>query len=177
MKKFILLLAFLLTVSSSFLSCKATDYAEYDLNSDGMLDADEYGDAYNEEWSTWDADGDGYLNDNEFYDTAYGWVDADNDDLISENEWNDGYNNLYDDYGTVGDFGEYDINDDGALDDNEWTEGWGDSEWFNDYDANNDELLDNNEWDTGVFSSWDEDGDGFWNDNEFGTYTGFYDTW
>lgn len=176
MKRSALFFSFLIVLSSSFLSC-ATGFADYDRNDDSLWELDEFGAAYNEDWTTWDSDADGYLDDNEFYDTSYGWVDEDDDGLIDEKEWNNGYNNLYGDYGTVGDFGEYDLNDDDYLDENEWSAGWGDSDWFNDYDANDDELVDNNEWDEGIFDTWDDNDDGFWNDDEFDTFSTYYDTW
>lgn len=203
MRNFVLFFAFLFALSSSFISCRGNsegetevlndDYAtgdeviddgvadngfgEYDLNDDGLWDSDEFGDAYEEDWTTWDSDDDNYLNDNEFYTTYYSWIDTDNDNRIDQNEWNVGYNNLYGDYGTVEDFGEYDLNDDGFLDDNEWFEGWGDSNWFSDYDLNDDELVDNDEWDEGLFGLWDEDDDDSWNEQEYNTFTTYYDTW
>lgn len=200
MKKIILLFTFLFTLSSSFISCRdnaegadevledenevfedevaVNDWGgEYDLNDDGLWDSDEYGEAYEEDWTSWDANSDGFLDDSEFYNTSYSWVDANDDELIDENEWNEGYNNLYGDYGAMEDFGEYDLNDDNFLDTDEWFEGWGDSDWFNDYDVNDDELVDNDEWDDGLFGLWDDDNDGFWDEDEYNTYTTYYDTW
>lgn len=202
MKKLILLFTFLFTISSSFLSCKsnveATDevletdevvdegyegevaangFGEYDLDEDGLLNTDEFDDAYEEDWTKWDADGDKYLNDAEFYKTTYGWVDADDDGVIDEEEWKDGFDNLYGDYNGVEYFDLHDLNDNELLDENEWVEGWGNSNWFNDYDQNEDKLLDLNEWNEGLFENWDESDDGFWDENEYNSYSGYYETW
>ena len=198
MKKLILLFAFLFTISSSFTSCRnkveeentvaedelatqdeeveTTEWEENDMNDDGMWGSDEYADAYEEDWSNWDSNSDGNLDDNEFYDTSYGWVDSDNDELINEEEWDEGFNNLFGDYGTEEDFTEYDVNNDGSLDEDEWFQGWGDSDWFNDFDANDDSYVDNNEWETGLFDNWDENDDGSWNEDEYNAYSGYYDT-
>ena len=204
MKKLTLLFAFLFTVSSSFISCRdnaegadevvdnefetgeetfeneeiaQTGFGEYDNNDDGFWDEDEFGSSYEDDWSTWDADGDGGLNDDEFYDTTYGFADTNNDEGLDESEWSEGYNNLYGDYGNEEDFAEYDTNDDNILDENEWNEGWGDSDWFNDYDANDDELVDDTEWNDGFFGNWDEDNDGMWSEDEYDTYSTYNDTW
>lgn len=197
MKKPILLFTILISFSFSFLSCRdnveeadevmetevyedevATNgFGDYDLNDDNFWDSDEFGDAYDEDWITWDADGDTNLNDREFYTTTYGWVDTDNDNFINEAEWNEGYNNLYSGYGAVGDFDEYDLNDDSLLDENEWFEGWGNTDWFNDYDVNDDLLVNNDEWDDGIFGLWDENDDDLWDEREYTAYNAYYDTW
>lgn len=199
MKKFILLTALSILISSSFTSCRdktegneevleeenevfenevTNDWGgEYDLNDDGLWDSEEFGDAYDEDWTTWDADGDGFLNDDEFYDTSYEWIDADDDDLLSEDEWNEGYKNLYGDYAGEEDFDVFDKDEDGFLNSDEWLEGWNDSDWFSDYDLDDDGLVDNDEWDDGLFGLWDENDDGYWDEEEYNTYTFYYDTW
>ncbi|WP_051286546.1 hypothetical protein [Salinimicrobium terrae] len=201
MKKIVLLFTFLFTVSSSFIACRdkveeaepipeydtelepiddevvVSRFGDYDLDDDGLWSSDEFGEAYDEDWTVWDVDADGYLDDNEFYTTYYGWVDTDDDNLISEDEWNVGYTYLYEDYAAIGDFGEYDLDDDGFLDDDEWLEGWGDSVWFKNYDLDDDGLVGNDEWDEGLFGLWDEDEDGFWDEDEYNTYSVYYDTW
>ena len=201
MNKLILLFTFLFTISSSFISCRdnaeatdevveedfgtdevydnevATNFGDYDLNDDNMLDRNEFGEAYQEDWTVWDLDGSRYLDDNEFYSTTFTRVDANDDNLVDQSEWNAGYTNLYGDFGAEEDFAEYDLNDDNVLDESEWNQGWTDSEWFNDYDANDDQMLDNNEWDEGIFGAWDENDDDFWDENEYNTYNTYYDTW
>lgn len=203
MKKAVLLFSIFLTFSFSFTSCRdnvpeanevvqddfetedeiyddeigMNTFEDNDLDDDGLWDSDEFGEAYEEDWSTWDADGDGFLDENEFYDTSYGWVDADNDGLIEEEEWVESYDVLYSDYAAVDDFDAYDLDDDGFLDENEWVEGWNESDWFNDYDLDDDELVDNDEWNDGLFGIWDEDDDGFWDEDEYASYVSYYDTW
>lgn len=203
MKKLTLFFTFLFAISVAFNSCRdnaegtnevldddyatedevfddevvMTGFGDYDLDDDGLLDANEFGDAYEEDWATWDVDDDDYLDDTEFYSTTYGWVDADDDGLIDETEWDEGYTNLYGDYGDTEDFALYDVNDDNYLDEEEWYEGWADSEWYNDFDLDDDELVNNNEWNEGLFANWDEDDDGFWDEDEYNTYTAYNETW
>ena len=69
------------------------------------------------------------------------------------------------------------MNDDNYLDEEEWYEGWADSEWYNDFDLDDDELVNNNEWNEGLFANWDEDDDGFWDEDEYNTYTAYNETW
>lgn len=203
MKKLTLLIAFLFTVSSSFISCRdnneaadevvendydtdtevfeddeivETGFDEYDYDDDRYWDEDEFSAYYEDDWDTWDLDDDGWLDEDEYYTATYNWVDVDGDG-IDETEWDEGYNNLYGDYVALEDFDDYDLDDDGIIDEDEWTEGWADTEWFGDYDVDDDQLVSTDEFNEGLFDIYDEDDDELWDEDEYETFYAYYDTW
>lgn len=59
--------------------------------------------------------------------------------------------------------GMWDIDKSGTLDYNEWNTGWGKN---NAWDENDDGVLSDREYSQGIFNTYDEDGDKYWNDDE-----------
>lgn len=195
MKRLILLFTFLFTVSSSFLACKDAspepevaedevntdvfedeqedDFGMYDANDDNMWDESEFAQTGNNDIAEWDADQDQNLNNDEFYNSTFTTVDRNRDNSITEDEWNEGRNSIYGDYADNDDFNLFDTDDDGMIENTEWNEGFADSEWFNSFDENDDELVDNNEWNSGLFDDWDANNDGFWDEDEYGSYEAY----
>lgn len=110
---------------------------------EGLLDADR------DDFGTWDANADGFLDENEFRTRfsdgqLYGDWDSDRDRNISTAEW-----------GTV-------------------NTTWGDAPGgvdtnglFDTWDADEDGLIDNNEMSTGVYDTWDVDDNNMVDTNEF----------
>lgn len=68
------------------------------------------------------------------------------------------------------DFNEWDADNSGVLDYNEWDTGFDNDSLYTDWDANDDGLLDNNEYGEGIYNSYDMDGDGSWNEEEYNTF-------
>ncbi len=152
-------------------------FSDFDTNEDGFLDADEIGDTYQNDFTTWDVDADGGLNEDEFYATTFGNTDVDNDDLISEDEWNQGYASMYGNYSEDTDFATFDTDADGSLSSEEWRTGFGESTWFTTYDADADTSLTEDEWNTGIFNDWDTDADGMISEDEYNTYSPYSNNW
>lgn len=68
----------------------AGTYSDWDLNSDGLIDEDEFGElGYDWDYDTWDADTNGYVDSGEFYDGYYATYDANEDGHWQNGEWDD----------------------------------------------------------------------------------------
>ncbi|GAA0188263.1 hypothetical protein GCM10009122_46080 [Fulvivirga kasyanovii] len=132
------LLIFLLISTAGFSQNRDNDYSTWDNNGDNKVDNNEFS-------ST--------LNDNGYYDD---W-DTNSDQRIDENEWNNGAVTYYDgyDYEEDGTFNDWDTNDDSYLDEDEYFEGT-----FELWDDDDNGYVDNNEYDT-----WYDDDS--WNDNDY----------
>lgn len=154
-----------------------SNFVQYDLNNDGLWNTNEFSEAYQEDLSNYDMDRDSFLNSSEFFKTSFGWIDTDDDGIIDEPEWKQGFDNLYGDYNGIEYFDLYDLNDNELLDESEWDKGWGDSSWFADNDLNEDELMNEEEWNKWLFKNWDKSEDGSWDENEFNSFSKYYETW
>ena len=66
-----------------------SDFDALDANDDAYLDSDEFNIVLDDAglYDSWDADGDGYLVDNELYDGTYGTLDTDRDGVYTEAEY------------------------------------------------------------------------------------------
>lgn len=194
MKKLSLLIVFIFSFSTVFVSCKDTpkeesleeelavedveideqdDFDLFDENDDGWWDNDEFNEATDEDFTSWDTDADGSLNQEEFYGVTFGNADLDNDEMISEEEWNQGLENNYGEFAEETDFDLFDEDEDGFLEMEEWNLGFDDSEWFNDYDADDDSLIDDDEWNDGFFDDWDFNDDDKIDEEEYDAYSTF----
>lgn len=87
--------------------------------------SDEYNQAMSEasEVADWDTDGDGMLDDHEFYVVNYRIWDTDNDSRISQEEWQAGTTNYISSSKTdsLGQFNDWDIDNNDSLSVNEFT--------------------------------------------------------
>lgn len=154
----------------------AQDFDTYDQNNDGVWDENEFAETNDDDYDLWDTDSDGLIDDDEFNETTFRTTDRDRDERINENEWNEGSERMYGDYTGTNDFDDFDTNRDDAIDTDEWNEGFADNDgWFDTYDRNRDGSLDNDEWNTGLFNDWDDDGDGFLNEEEYAVNESFYE--
>lgn len=69
------------------------------------------------------------------------------------------------------DFGGWDSNDSGVVEYNEWNSSFENDDLFADWDANEDGILSNDEYNQGLFNSYDTDGSGDWNEEEYNAFT------
>lgn len=152
-------------------------FSDFDENEDGVLDADEVANAYQNDFTAWDTDGDGALNDEEFFNTTFGNTDADDDEMINQEEWDQGFASMYSNYVEDGDFGVFDADEDGELSNDEWNLGFTETEWFNTYDADASADVTEPEWDTGLFGDWDMDADGSIDEDEFNNFSVYSNNW
>lgn len=152
-------------------------FNEFDTNADGTLDRDEVAGTYVNDFATWDADGDGSLNEDEFFNTTFGNTDVDDDEFINEDEWNAGYTGMYGNYAGDTDFATWDADADGNLDYDEWNTGFAESPWFTTYDADSDATITEDEWNEGLYTDWDADNDDTINLEEYGAYSPYTTAW
>lgn len=150
----------------------AQEYDEFDTNNDNRIDENEFNDEYRDYFSEWDSDTDGEVNENEFYETTYNRTDKDQDGYLSENEWDEGNENMYGDYLSSNNFDDYDANNDNEIDNREFKSGFENenNSFFEIYDENSDNGLDSQELTDSAFDSWDMNGNGFIESEEYDTF-------
>lgn len=196
MKRFILVFTFLFTVSSSFLACKETErevgeteileqeeetevledgamddgFGTFDANRDNRWDENEFSESYQGEFSGYDADASGDLNNEEFTGATFRSTDIDRNNSINREEWDEGYNSVYGDYANEDGFDLFDTDKSGDLSDSEWNEGFRQSNWFTSYDADRNSSVSNQEWTRANFSNWDRNDDNFLDQQEYQSY-------
>lgn len=151
-------------------------FADFDTNADGSLDVNEVPATYQNNFTEWDADGDGSLSSAEFYNTTFFNTDADNDDAVSEEEWNTGFAGMFGNWSND-DFATFDADADGMLSSDEWNQVFAESQWFETYDADADTFVTEDEWDAGLFGDWDTNDDNIIDENEFNIYSPYVATW
>lgn len=151
-------------------------FANFDINGDGSLDADEVPATYENNFTEWDVDADGSLSSEEFYNTTFFNTDADDDDAISEEEWNTGFAAMYGNW-SEDDFATFDADADGMLSNDEWNSVFAESQWFETYDADSDTYVTEAEWDAGLFADWDTNADAMIDQTEFDIYSPYVVNW
>lgn len=163
-----LLLVLFLFVSS--VTYAQVDYNDYDANRDGGIDQTEFNERYQNNISDWDADGDDYVSDREFYDANFNRFDRDRDNNLSQDEWNEGYNSIYSAYLSTNDYDTYDADGDKNISNDEFYDTMRSTDYYSNFDANRDNRVDRNELGEGVFNEADQNQDGTLDENE---YNGF----
>lgn len=134
-------------------------YNDWDSDNDNKVTQDEFdanmkdSEVY-EDWDSWDLDNDNALSENEMGEGLYGSWDANNDDLLDEKEYNKGSVVWL----IVEEPSPY-----SSLDKN--------NDVYVDYDEFYVLLTDKKE-DKGLFSNWDKDGDGLFDEKEL--FEGFF---
>ncbi|MDW5377686.1 hypothetical protein R6258_12210 [Halomonas sp. HP20-15] len=85
--------------------------------------------------------------------------DANGDGKLSKDEF---YSSVSD----IGTYSDWDLNDDGLIDDNEF--GKLNNDWtYGEWDANGDNYVDSGEFYDGIFTNFDADENGNWDDGEW----------
>lgn len=145
-------------------------FAQYDTNRDNQWDENEFSQSYQSEYSGYDRDASGDLNNEEFSGATFRSTDRNRDNTISRQEWDEGYNNTYGDYTNQDDFDRFDTDQSGDLSDTEWNQGFGQSNMFSTYDEDQNNSVSMQEWTRANFSRWDRNGDGYLDQQEFQEY-------
>lgn len=139
--------------------------AEWDVDGDTMLSAEEFAEGFRERaiFSSWDRDGDALISDTEFAEGVYGTYDGDVSGDLDETEYgviDDGAGGYWNRDETVGDFEAWDIDGDGVVLSNEFSDGWGEVGMLGEWDVDRDGALNEDEFTTGVYGQYDADGTG-----------------
>ncbi len=159
-----------------FAEASAMSFADFDTDSSGSLDADEVPATYQNNFTEWDADDDGSLSSEEFYNTGFANTDADDDDGISEEEWDAGFAAMFGGWNDD-DFATFDADANGTLSNDEWNTAFAESDWFDTYDADTNTFVTEAEWDAGLFADWDTNDDDLINEDEFNVYSPYVMGW
>lgn len=166
-----ILFSVLMVIPSAVLS---QEYTDFDTNSDGMMDMNEFSSGYQDSFGQWDRNLDGMVDDQEFYDTTFDRLDTNADEYLDANEWNRGYDGLYGEYLGTRDPAQFDVDRDEIISRDEYYTGFRNSDFFNSYDTNNDGDIDNDELNENVFRYWDLNQDENIDENEYERFRSFY---
>ncbi|UJH92398.1 hypothetical protein LZ575_07720 [Antarcticibacterium sp. 1MA-6-2] len=166
------LLVLFLFVSS--VTYAQVDYNDYDANRDGGIDQTEFNEGYQNGMSDWDADGDDYISDREFYDANFNRFDRDRDNNLTQDEWNEGYNSIYSAYLSTNDYDTYDADRDKNISNDEFYNTMRSTDYYSNFDANRDNKVDRTELGEGVFNEADQNQDGILDENEYNGFNSSY---
>lgn len=196
MKRPILILSFLFTLSSVLWACRDAErdgqeveimeerdtefyeedgamdggFGAYDANMDNQWDENEFSEAYQADFSGYDAQTWEDLNNDNFYEATFRDVDRNWDSIVDRDEWDAGYDDNFGEYVDRGDFDRFDTDQSGDLSTEEWTQGFSQSDWFTSYDTDQNRAISSEEWTRANFSRWDRNGDGVLDQQEFQAY-------
>ncbi|MFC0202578.1 EF-hand domain-containing protein [Paracoccus rhizosphaerae] len=139
--------------------------ADWDVDGDSMLSAEEFADGFRERaiFSNWDQDSDGLISDNEFTGGVYNSYDLDDSDGLDEAEYgvvDDGAPGYWNAGVTSADYEAWDIDGDGVVLSNEFADGFSEVGLLGEWDVDRDGALNEEEFTTGVYDRYDEDDTG-----------------
>lgn len=109
-------------------------------------------------FATFDPNGDNALQENEFYEHAFGAWDVNNDNIVDPLEFNT-YSGPWFTAGVAGTFDDWDDNEDGAINLDEFVAEADDEGLFDEWDENDDGALAENEYVAAAFERADIDRD------------------
>lgn len=126
-----------------------------DKDGDGLYDINEFSKSYSKGYNDWDIDGDGKINDQEFFDTTYNSLDLNRDGRLTHEEWTAGerdYNGFIKD--------DYSKNPPQYLSKNEFKERFKETDYYQSHDINRDGFIDSDEMMQSSFNRFDKNKDG-----------------
>jgi len=127
-----------------------------DTNGDGFYDIDEFSTIYSKGYNDLDVDGDGMINDQEFYDNNYNRLDVNRDGRLTNEEWTAGKRD-YD--GFIKD-DDYSQNPPQYLSKSEYINRFKNTNYYGSYDTNKDGFIDSEEMIQTSFKRLDKNNDG-----------------
>lgn len=127
-----------------------------DKDGDGLYDINEFGKTYSKGYNDWDIDGDGKINDQEFFDNTYNRLDVNHDGRLTNEEWASGSAD-YD--GFISD-DDYSTNPPQYLSKNEFRERFKNTDYYQSHDINRDGFIDSDEMVQSKFNRYDKNKDG-----------------
>lgn len=149
-------------------------YNDYDVNRDGGIDSDEFGERYSDTFNNYDINRDGSVDDREFYDASFNRLDRNGDRNLSQEEWQEGYDNIYGEYMDSEDFAQYDTDGNENVSNEEFYGSMRSTDYYSSYDANQDGGLDRDELNQGIYNQWDRNQDGRIDQSEFDGFNSYY---
>lgn len=174
MKNLKLNLVFALFFVSAISVGQVQSYDDFNAATDGTVDQNSFNEGFTDNYDQWDTDGDGAINDQEFYSTTYNRLDQNQDGTLTEEEWQEGYDNIYGDYAADMSYDQLDADRDGSINEDEFYTGFRDTDYYDSYDADGDGNIDSDELSEGVFTHLDNNADGRLDREEYDTYSSYY---
>ena len=126
-----------------------------DNDGDGLYDINEFSNSYSKGYNDWDVDGDGKINDQEFYDNNYNRLDVNRDGRLTNEEWTAGgrdYNGFIKD--------DYSKNPPQYLSKGEFANRFKNTDYYLSHDVNKDGFVDSEEMIQSNFNRLDKNQDG-----------------
>lgn len=139
------------------ISLFAQDYDKWeDTNRDGFYDLNEFSNIYSKGYNDWDMDGDGKINDQEFYENNYNRLDVNRDGRLTNEEWTAGKNEFE---GFIPD--DHDSQQRPQyLSKREFINRFQNTDYYGSYDTNKDGFIDSEEMIQTSFNRLDKNRDG-----------------
>jgi len=171
----ILLIAFTILLTSPALIAQNTMFSDWDTDGDGVIERYEFTSKFVADYfSTWEADDERGIIEEDFFQEMYAGLDTDNDNFLSDEEWIVGYNYIYDDYLIYDDIDYIDVNDDNAISYEEYYDALYDTDYFEDIDVDSDNYISEYELAYYVFDNWDFDESQTLSRAEFNQFDWYY---
>ncbi|MGR3248729.1 MAG: PRC-barrel domain-containing protein [Paracoccus sp. (in: a-proteobacteria)] len=149
-------MALALAVSAPAFAQTTWNYDDIDQDGNLELSAVEFDGLGREVFTTWDADGNQIVDENEFYGGVYDAWDADNDGMLTQIEYDTGWNTWFSDVDPIG-YGDLDMDADANLMENEFATGLGGTNLYDTWATGGD--LGEEQFVTGLYDVYDADDD------------------
>lgn len=140
-------------------------YEDWDTDQNEIIDNNEFDNVFTNSpyFDNWNQNGDDYISEEEFYEGYLMMMDADQDSELGPSEWDEAFNAYFGglDYDKDTAFKDWDVNQDGTLTKEEIRSALEETDYFDKWDHNNNNRIDENEFAESTFTTWDTDGDGY----------------
>lgn len=140
---------------------------------DGLFDGNKFSTAFTgtNYYEDWDLNDDNYLDENEFNESYYDVWDTNNDGILDENEWNEDTEA----FGLKNEtWANWDTDKNKQVDKNEFQAAFKNNNYYSTWDADRNNQLTEREFSDGLFSTWDDNDDGFVERDRYDTYYNRY---
>lgn len=165
----------LMLFSVAAVNAQQTTFEDWDADGDGLIERHEFTSVFvTEYFSTWNADDERGLIEEDFFKESYAGLDTDNDGFLSDEEWILGYNYFYEDYVIEEEYGFVDLDEDGNITYNEFYDVIYDTDLFTDIDMDGDNYISEYELANYVFENWDFNDSGALSKSEFNRFDWYY---
>jgi len=140
-------------------------YEDWDTDQNAIIDNNEFDNVFTNSpyFDTWDQNNNDYISEEEFYEGYITMMDSDQSGDLGPSEWDEAFNAYFGglDYEKDTAFKDWDVNQDGTLTSEEIMSALEETDYYDKWDHNNNDRIDENEFAESTFTTWDTDGDGY----------------